>query len=63
MYLYLNVSLIIVHYVLVQTKRQEYEQNVVTRRASLLGKVSDKGVFSPRIYSTCTVSTSWDKQT
>ena len=23
-----------------------------------LGKVSDKGVFSPRIYSTCTVSTS-----
>ncbi len=38
-----------------QTKRQKYEQSTVIRRAFRLGKVSDKGVFSPRIHSICTV--------
>ena len=41
-----------------QTKRQNYEQNTGIWRAFRLGKASDKGVFSPRIYSTCAVSRS-----
>ena len=43
---------------ILKTKRQKYEQNTVIRRAFRLGKVSDKGMFSPRIYTSCTVSTS-----
>ena len=50
---------------MVQVVRSLYanqEANVRTEygdtRAFRLGKVSDKDVFSPRIYSTCTVSTS-----
>ena len=30
-------------------------------KAFQLGSVLDKVMFSPRIYLTCTVSTSWDK--
>ena len=40
-----------------QVAKVRTEQNTVIRRAFRLGKVSDKGVHSPRIYSACTVST------
>ena len=35
-----------------QTKSHNYEQN------TMIWKVSENGVFSPRIYSICTLSTS-----
>ena len=41
---------------LLLTKRQKSEQNTVILRAFRFGKVSDmtdKGVFSPHMYSTC----------
>ena len=41
-----------------QVAKVRTEQNTVIRRAFRLGKVSDKGVLSPRIYSACTVSAS-----